>query len=153
MPKPKSVIQLPRNQIAKPLESGLDVIQGVRELLNKFGAQVEPALYALLCDKKSPTRATVDKALKGGGASATTMLVPLLVAQFALAPAVAALVAAVAVQAIASTGQEKLCKELAESRKKDDGQKAKKPRRKQQAPKAKPTKPNRNLTKRPVRSQ
>ena len=105
---------LPQVDLSKPVAGGLNALKGVRELLGKFGAQVEPALYALLCDKKSPTRLKVDKAVKGGTQSAVALLVPLLIAQFALAPAVAALVAAVAVQAIASAGQERLCEELAE---------------------------------------
>jgi len=101
---------------------------------------VEPALYALLCDKKSSTRATVDKALKGGASSATAILAPLLITQFALAPAVAAVVAAVAVQAVATAGQKKLCQELAES-KKDDDDRPKPPERKKRTPKPKQTKP------------
>jgi|GEM_PF-2256680 len=140
MPKPKLVIRLPRNEITKPLESGLEAIQGARALLKKFGAEVEPALYALLCDKKSSTRATVDKALKGGASSATAILAPLLITQFALAPAVAAVVAAVAVQAVATAGQKKLCQELAES-KKDDDDRPKPPERKKRTPKPKQTKP------------
>lgn len=90
-------------------------IKGARNLLAKFGAQVEPALYALLCDQKSTIRETVDKALKGGTASASAILVPLLIGEFALAPAVATVVAAVAMQAIAAAGQEKLCQELAKA--------------------------------------
>ena len=117
-PKKKSLIpnlpSLPQIDLPKPFEDGLEVVKGARDLISKFGGQVEPALYALLCDKKSPTRLKVDKALKGGTQSAVALLVPLLIAQFALAPAVAALVAAVAVQAIASAGQERLCEELAE---------------------------------------
>ena len=112
----QSTPSTPRPDPAKPFEQGLEVIKGVRELLGKFGAQVEPALYALLCDTQSPTREKVDQALKGGNHSAVSMLAPLLITQFTLAPAVAAVVAAVAVQAIAAAGKDKLCEVLAEAR-------------------------------------
>ncbi len=115
-PREKPVVQAERNGLGKPIVQGIEAIKGARSLIRRFGAQVEPALFALLCDKKSSTRESVDKALKGGAASATAILVPLLIGQFALAPAVAAVVAAVAVQALAAAGQENLCEELAKAK-------------------------------------
>ena len=115
-PRGKFTIKVPRTEATKPLENGLDVIKGVRDLIARFGNQVEPALYVLLCDKESETRAAVDKALKGGSFSATEVIVPLLISQFGLAPAVATMVAAVAIQAVSAAGQEKLCEVLAEAK-------------------------------------
>jgi len=122
-PKDKFTPRTPDAAASNPLPAGAEVIKGVRGLIAKFGAQVEPALYTLLCDKQNKTRETVDKALKGGTGSAAAVLAPLLIAQFALAPAVAAMVAAVAVQAIAAAGREKLCEALAEGRKDTDAAK------------------------------
>jgi hypothetical protein len=59
---------------------------------------------------------TVDNALRNGTRSAVVVLIPLLIAQFALAPTVAVSVAGVLVRTIATKGQEKLCEELAEAR-------------------------------------
>lgn len=115
-PNERSAVRTERDRLVKPIEQGVEAIKGARSLIRRFGTQVEPALYALLCDKKSTTRDSVDKALKGGAASATAILVPLLIGQFALAPAVATVVAAVAVQALAAAGQEKLCEELAKAK-------------------------------------
>jgi hypothetical protein len=115
-PKDRPASRGPNPAASNPLPAGKDVIKGVRDLIARFGAQVEPALYALLCDKQDKTRETVDKALKGGVGSAAAVLTPLLIGKFALAPAVAAMVAAVAVQAIAAAGRDKLCEALAEGR-------------------------------------
>ncbi len=115
-PRGKFTIKVPRTEAAKPLGNGLDVIKGVRDLIARFGNRVEPALYVLLCDQESETRAAVDKALKGGSLSATAVIVPLLISQFGLAPAVATMVAAVAIQAVSAAGQEKLCEVLAEAK-------------------------------------
>jgi len=143
-PKKKSLIpnlpSLPQIDLPKPFEDGLEVVKGARDLISKFGGQVEPALYALLCDRRSPARGKVDKALKGGTQSAVALLVPLLITQFALAPAVAALVAAVAVQAIASAGQGRLCEELAERTAKP------KPQQRAKAKHAAEAKPKRRTT-------
>jgi hypothetical protein len=97
----------------KPMEGGFDAIKGIQNLMRLFGREVEPALYALLCDTQSDARLTIDKAIKGGAQTATAVLVPMLISQFSIAPAIATMVAAVAVQAIATVGQEKLCHALA----------------------------------------
>jgi hypothetical protein len=111
-----------------------------QELLEKMGDKAEPILYALLCDEQNPLRKTVDEALHGGTKSAIAVLVPLLVAQFALAPAIAVVVAGFVVKTLASKGQEKLCKELSEARAKKDKAKrcsAVKPKTKPRATKSK----------------
>lgn len=87
--------------------------QTIHDLLERMGDKVEPALYALLCDTENPLRKTTDDALHNGTRSAIAALVPLLIAQFALAPAVAVVVAGFAVKTLASKGQNKLCEELA----------------------------------------
>ncbi len=80
----KAALRVPRNDLTKPMEAGtgIEAIRGAQNLIRQFGKQVEPALYALLCDTQSETRLTVDKALKTGGQAATAVLVPLLISQF-----------------------------------------------------------------------
>jgi outer membrane biosynthesis protein TonB len=109
----KFVIRIPRTDLTKPMEAGVEAIKGAQDLIRKFGAQVEPALYGLLCDTQSPNRQAVDKALKNGGAAASAVLLPLLIKDYNIAPAIATMVAAVTVQAIATVGQEKLCQAMA----------------------------------------
>jgi outer membrane biosynthesis protein TonB len=100
--------------LTKNGDSGIESIRGAQNLIRQFGKHVEPALYALLCDTQSETRATVDKALKAGGPAASAVLVPLLTSQFSIAPAIATMVSAVVLQAIATVGQEKMCRALGE---------------------------------------
>jgi len=100
---------------ANPQKKKSFVIKTMQDLMDKLGDKAEPILYALLCNEQNPLRKTVDEALRGGK-SGVAVLVPLLIAQFALAPAVAAVVAGFVVKTLASKGQEKLCEELAEAR-------------------------------------
>ena len=88
----------------------------MKDLLDKLGGKAEPALYTFLCEEKTSMRSVVDDALRNGTQSAIVVLIPLLIAQFALAPAVAAVVAGVVVKTLASKGQRKLCKEMREAR-------------------------------------
>ena len=109
----KFVIRIPHTDLTKPMAAGVEVIKGAQDLIRKFGAQVEPALYGLLCDTSSVNRTAMDKALKNGGTAATATLIPLLISDYSISPAIATMVAAVVVQAIATVGQEKLCQALA----------------------------------------
>lgn len=105
----------PLTDLTKQGEGSIEAIRGAQNLIRQFGKQVEPALYSLLCDTQSETRATVDKALKAGGPAASAVLVPLLTSQFGIAPVIATMVSAVVLQAIATVGQEKMCRALAET--------------------------------------
>ena len=89
-----------------------DLLRPAKSVWSKVGDQIEPILYQILCDPKNALRRTVDNALQDGTKSAVLVLAPLLIAQFALAPAVAGVVAAIVVKALATRGQKKLCDEL-----------------------------------------
>jgi hypothetical protein len=91
-------------------------LRTAQDLMDRLGTKAEPILYALLCDDKHPLRKSVDAALRNGSQSAIAVLVPLLIAQFALAPALAVVVAGFVVKTLASKGQKKLCEELAAKR-------------------------------------
>lgn len=86
----------------------------VKRLITHFGEPVRPALRALLCDQTSSLHATLETALACGTKSAIALLVPMLITQFALAPAAALFVAALVVKALATRGRERLCAELAQ---------------------------------------
>lgn len=86
------------------------------ELIDKLGDQVEPVLYALLCEDKHKMRSTFTGALGKGSQAATLALIPLLVTQFALTPALAAVVVGTLAKALMSKGPEALCEELSKSR-------------------------------------
>jgi len=92
-------------------QASTDLTRELRSLTTRFGPPVEAALRALLCEQGS-LRNTVEKSLEGGAKSALGLVVPLLVAQFALAPTVALLVATLVIKALATHGQKKLCAEL-----------------------------------------
>lgn len=94
-----------------PEQASTDLVRDLRNLTTRFGPPVEAALRALLCDQGS-LRNSVEKALEGGAKSGIALIVPLLIAQFALAPTVALLVATLAIKALATHGQNKLCAEL-----------------------------------------
>jgi hypothetical protein len=96
-----------------PEQASTDLTRELRSLTTRFGPPVEAALRALLCDQGS-LRNTVEKSLEGGAKSALALVVPLLVAQFALAPTVALLVATLVIKALATHGQKKLCAELSQ---------------------------------------
>jgi hypothetical protein len=83
------------------------------ELIDRCGESVQAILYDLLCNKKSSLHQTTEGALGNGVKAAVGVLVSVLVAQFALAPAVALVVATLAVKVIATQGEQALCKELA----------------------------------------
>jgi hypothetical protein len=97
-----------------PEQASTDLTRELRSLTTRFGPPVEAALQALLCEQGS-LRNTVEKSLEGGAKSALALVVPLLVAQFALAPTVALLVATLVIKALATHGQKKLCAELSQS--------------------------------------
>jgi|GEM_PF-2581843 len=94
-----------------PEKASTDLTRELRSLTARFGPSVEAALRALLCEQGS-LHNSVEKALNGGTQSAMGLVVPLLIAQFALAPTVALLVATLAIKALATHGQKKLCAEL-----------------------------------------
>lgn len=94
-----------------PEQAATDLARDLRNLRARFGPPAEAALRALLCEQGS-LRNSVEKALDGGAKSAVALIVPLLMAQFALAPTVALLVATLAIKALATHGQKKLCAEL-----------------------------------------
>jgi hypothetical protein len=97
--------RLPGDQVAC-------LAQVVGELVDRFGESVQAALYEFLCDRESALHKTTEGALGGGMKAAVAVLVPLLVAQFALAPAVALVVATLVVKVIATQGEQTLCEEL-----------------------------------------
>jgi hypothetical protein len=97
-----------------PEQASTDLTRELRSLTTRFGPPVEAALRALLCEQGS-LRNTVEQALEGGAKSALALVVPLLVAQFVLAPTVALLVATLVIKALATHGQKKLCAELSQS--------------------------------------
>jgi len=94
-----------------PEQATTDLTRELRSLTSRFGPPVEQALRALLCEQ-GRWRNSVEKSLDGGVKSALTLVVPLLVTQFALAPTVALLVATFVIKALATHGQNKLCAEL-----------------------------------------
>ena len=87
----------------------------IENLLEKLGDQFEPILYSLVCDDKHAMRSTLTNMLGKGSQAATLALVPMLVTQFALTPALAALVVGVVVKELVSKGPETLCAELAKA--------------------------------------
>ncbi len=111
----------------------------------QLSADVRAALYAVLCDPDSRLRPLVQQTLGQGLTAAAAVLVPLLASQFKLAPAAATATAALAVQTLANSGQEKLCAELARKPRKRPTAKPKpKPKAKPKAkPKPRPAKPGR----------
>ena len=105
------------------LNLSFDSPQGVSgvidELIRQNGEPVRNALYNLLCEPESAMRTATQTALGGGGvSSAVGVLVPLLVAQFAMAPAVALLVGTLVIKAFASSGEKAVCEELAQQHRK-----------------------------------
>jgi len=94
-----------------PEQASTDLVRDLRSLTSRYGPPAEAALRALLCERGS-LRHSVEKALDGGVKSALALVVPLLVAQFALAPTVALLVAAFVIKTLATHGQKQLCAEL-----------------------------------------
>ena len=90
----------------------------IDELIRQSGEPVRNALYNLLCEPESELRSKTQSALGGGVKSAVGLLVPLLSAQFALAPAVALLVATLVIKALTSSGEKAVCEELAQQHRK-----------------------------------
>jgi hypothetical protein len=82
----------------------------LNELIRDHGEPIRNALYALLCDPDNKLRKMVPVGLEASGrAAAVGVLVPALVAQFALAPAVALLVATLVIDASAANAQKTVC--------------------------------------------
>lgn len=95
------------------LKLSFDTPEGVTKVLNELihdhGESVRKALYSLLCEPDSALRKMTTSLLAENGKSAVGQLVPVLVAQFALAPAVALLVATLVIRALASGGENAVC--------------------------------------------
>ena len=104
------------------LQLSFDTPEGVagvlHELMREHGENVRKALYALLCEENSPLRSILDEAKGSGAKSAVGLIVPVLVAQFAFAPAVALLIATLVLKAVAANGEKALCEELVRQNKK-----------------------------------
>ena len=105
------------------LNLSFDTPEGVAEVLNELirqsGEPVRNALNSLLCDPQSALRMVAgDSLLTGGVKSAVGVLVPLLVAQFALSPAAALLVATLVIKAVAANGEKAVCEELTQQHRK-----------------------------------
>ena len=92
-----------------------ELTKELNELLTSFGKPAEAALYSILCEA-GELRTLVDQTVSEGIRSALAFMVPLLVAQFALTPAVALLIATFVVKTFAIKAQEKLCAELSRRR-------------------------------------
>jgi hypothetical protein len=90
----------------------------LNELLRQNGDPVRKALYALLCDESGLFKSITGGVTSDGIKAGVGMLVPLLISQFALAPAVALLVATLVLKAVAANGQKALCEELAQQHRK-----------------------------------
>jgi hypothetical protein len=84
----------------------------LNELIRDHGVKVRKALYAMLCEENGPLRPLVSGTTATGAKSAVGFLVPVLAAQFALAPAVALLVATLVIKTAAAHGEKSLCEEL-----------------------------------------
>jgi hypothetical protein len=95
-----------------PGDQAARLAEALGELIDHCGESVQTAVYALLCDRKSSLHKTTEGALSSGVKAAVGVLVPVLVAQFALAPAVALVVATLGVKVIATQGERTLCEEL-----------------------------------------
>jgi hypothetical protein len=96
-----------------PGDQAARLTEAIGELVDRSGESVQVVIYELLCNKESSLHKTTEGALSNGAKAAMGVLVPVLVAQFALAPAVALVVAALAVKVIAAKGEQALCEELA----------------------------------------
>ena len=88
-----------------------ELVADSHSLVAQFGKPVEQALSALLCDD-SELRPALNEALGGGVRSGVALVVPLLISSFALAPAVALVVATLVIKTFAARGQKALCAEL-----------------------------------------
>ena len=97
-------------------------------LIEQFGRPVELALFALLC-QDSELRPALDKAADGGVKFGIALIVPILVGQFVLAPAVALVVATLVIKTFAAHGQKALCAELESRAAKSKAQSKKRPSR------------------------
>ncbi len=143
----ESVEQFIARQASHPTEQIAELIGGLKGVLSTGDEKAKAALHALLCEEKSDLREMAEQALGSGAKTAVALLVPALIAQFALAPAIAIAVATLAVKALASKSREKLCASLAEYANPD-----KKPARarKTTAPRAKPNTAKTSTTKKPA---
>ena len=88
-----------------------ELVADSHSLIAQFGKPVEQALFALLC-QDSELRPALNEALGGNVKSGVALVVPILVGQFALAPAVALVVATLVIKTFATRGQKTLCAEL-----------------------------------------
>lgn len=81
----------------------------LNELIRDHGEPVRKALYAMLCEQDSALRKMTITTFADSGTAAVGQLVPILVAQFSLAPAVALLVATLVVKAVSAHGEQAVC--------------------------------------------
>jgi|GEM_PF-3963059 len=86
-----------------------NVVAALNDLISQHGEPVRKALYGLICEKGGALHGLTSSAMVSGGKSAAGVLVPALVAQFALAPAVALLVATLVIKTISAGGEKVLC--------------------------------------------
>ncbi len=92
------------------------LVDTIENLFDKLGDQAEPILYALLCDDRHPLHRSMKDAAKKSGSLAMLTLAPMIVANFAVTPALAAMIVGVVIKAVATKGPDKLCEELAGKR-------------------------------------
>ena len=102
-----------RTSSLKPSKS---VIHTIEDLLDKLGDEIEPALYALLCDDKHDLNSAAKGAVGKGSRLAMFALAPAIAAQFALTPAVAVAVVGVVAKELVTKGPDALCEELAKAK-------------------------------------
>ena len=104
------------NYFTEHLKLSFDSPEGVAGVLNELirdhGPKVRRVLYALLCEENGALRPIVSGATASGAKSAVGFLVPVIAAQFALAPAVALLIATLVIKAVAASGEKSLCEEM-----------------------------------------
>jgi len=91
------------------------VIHTVEGLLDQLGDEVEPVLYALLCNDKNDLNSAAKDAVSKGSHLALLALTPAIVMQFALTPAVAAVVVGFVAKELVTKGPDALCEELAKA--------------------------------------
>ena len=104
------------NYFTEHLHLSFDSPEGVAGVLNELirdhGVKVRKALYAMLCEENGSLRPLVSGTTASGAKSAVGFLVPVLAAQFSLAPAVALLVATLVIKTTAAHGEKSLCEVL-----------------------------------------
>lgn len=104
----------PEEKFAIDEEAGPEWTAMMKGLGEKMWIKLEPKLYELLCKPSKEHDEFID-ALKEGGKMLAVALAPALVAQVALLPAVAIVIATIAAKKIADAGLEAVCEMWKES--------------------------------------